>query len=132
MPTLDAPGHPLHEALSQAFASQLERGDVDLVNMPDARVVEIQSDEWTLHLQGWPVTLAFLALDDEPTTLEDRQAALDAALDAEHIAALRHANRLLDNAIAAALDDSGDELSATLARAIVSNGHDDLLDTMGE
>jgi len=132
MPTHDAPGHPLTEALATAFAAQLEQGDVDLVESRQSREIEIQSDEWTLHLEGWPVTLAFIALDDEPVTLQDRQAALDAALDTEHIASLRLANRLLDNAIAAALEDSGDELSATLARAIAGTGHDDLLDTMGE
>jgi hypothetical protein len=132
MPTHDTPEDPLHEVLEQAFTSQLERGDVDLVVLNGAREMEIQSDEWTLHLEGWPVNLAFIALDDEPGSMTERRAALDAALDNEHLASLRLANRLLDNAIVASLEDSGDELSILLARALVEAGNDDLLDTLSE
>lgn len=119
MPTHDAPDHPLALILRTAFASQLESGDVDLVDCRDgASAFEIQADDWTLRMEGWPVASGFVALDDEPASLKERRLALDAAIVDEHLAALRHANALLDNAIVAALEDSGDELSALLAQAI--------------
>ncbi len=119
MPTHDAPDHPLALILRTAFAPQMDSGDVDLVDCRDGLSgFEIQADEWTLRLEGWPVTSGFVALDDEPPSLRDRIQALDAAIVDQHLAALRHANVLLDNAIVAALKDSGDELSALLAQAI--------------
>ena len=123
MPTHDAPDHPLALILRTAFAAQLESGDVDLVDCRDgASGFEIQADEWTLRLEGWPVASGFIALDEEPSSMKERRLALDAAIVDEHLAALRHANALLDNAIVAALEDSGDELSALLAQAVAVNG----------
>lgn len=124
MPTLDAPDHPLSLILKRAFAAQIEVGEVDLVLLDSGQECEIQSDEWTLHLEGWPVTMAFIALDDEPSAVRDRQAALDAALDNQNLASLRHANILLNNAIVAALVDSGDEVSALVATAIAMTNED--------
>ncbi|MEJ7900925.1 MAG: hypothetical protein WKF63_03715 [Thermomicrobiales bacterium] len=123
MPTHDAPDHPLAVILRTAFAAQLEAGEVDLVVLRDhVSVFEIQADEWTLHLEGWPVVSGFIALDEEPPSLKERQAALDAAIDDQHLAGLRDANVLLDNAIVGALEDSGDELSAILAQLIAVRG----------
>jgi len=125
MPTHDAPEHPLAEILRTAFAPQLESGDVDLVVFrDDVSAFEIQADEWTLRLEGWPVATGFIALDDEPPSRKERQLALAAAFDDQHLAGLRDANSLLDNAIVAALEDSGDELSALLAQLIAVSGDD--------
>ncbi len=66
----------------------------------------------------------FIALDDEPPSRKERQVALAAAFDDQHLAGLRDANSLLDNAIVAALEDSGDELSALLAQLIAVSGDD--------
>ena len=118
MPTHDAPEHPLALILKKAFASQLDSGEVDLVMLDGAQDFEMQADEWTLHLEGWPVTMAFIALDDEPASLTERRNALDAALDNQHIVGIRRANALLDGAIVAALEDSGDELSLVLAQVV--------------
>lgn len=119
MPTHDAPEHPLAVILRTTFAAQLESGEVDLVVFRDhVSAFEIQADDWTLRLEGWPVETGFIAVDEEPPSLKERQAALDAALDAQHLAGLRDANGLLDNAIVAALEDSGDELSAILAELL--------------
>lgn len=129
MPTHDAPDHPLAVILRTAFGPQLESGEVDLVvYREDGSACEIQADEWTLRLEGWPVTGGFLALDEEPLSLTERRAALDAAIDDQHLAGLRQANSLLDNAIVAALEDSGDELSALLAQFIAVTGNDLLAD----
>lgn len=125
MPTHDAPDHPLAVILRTAFAAQLESGEVDLLIFRDhVSAFEIQADEWTLRLEGWPVTTGFIALDEEPPSLQERQSALDAAIDDQHLAGLRDANELLDNAIVAALEDSGDELSAILARLIAVKGNE--------
>lgn len=125
MPTHDAPDHPLAVILRTAFSPQLESGEVDLVVFRDhVSAFEIQADEWTLRLEGWPVATGFIALDEEPLSLKERQAALDAAIDDQSLAGLRHANRLLDDAIVAALEDSGDELSSLLAQAIAVNAND--------
>ena len=128
MPSHDVPDHPLGLILEEAFAAQLESGEVDLVALRDSQEFEIQADEWTLHLAGWPVTVAFIALDEEPPTFAERRAALDAALDSQHMAGLRHANLLLNDAIVAALEDSGDELSAVLASVIAISGRQDQSD----
>lgn len=125
MPTHDAPDHPLAVILRTAFAPQLESGEVDLVvYREDGSACEVQADEWTLRLEGWPVTGGFIALDEEPVSLKERHAALDAAIDDQHLASLRQANGLLDNAIVAALEDSGDQLSALLAQLIAVTGND--------
>ncbi len=130
MPTHDAPDHPLTAILRTAFDAQLESGEVDLVvdlNVPE---FDIQADEWTLHLEGWPILTAFVALDDEPTTEREREAALDAALDSQNMAALREVNRNLDDGLRAVLLDSADELSAVLASAIGTHQASDLLDSL--
>ncbi len=131
MPTHDAPQHPLAVILNAAFAPQLDSGDVDLVVFDAGSAFEIQADEWTLRLEGWPVAAGFIALDDEPASLIERQAALDAALDDRHLAGLRHTNVLLDDAIVAVLEDSGDELSAILSRLIAVTGEDLLAEDAG-
>lgn len=129
MPTHDAPDHPLAVILRKAFVSELESGDVDLASFRDGGFAfEIQTDEWTLRLEGWPVSSGFIALDEEPPTLRERQAALDAAIDNQYLAGLRHANLLLDGAIVVALEDSGDELSVLLAE-LLAEGAEDLLET---
>lgn len=118
MPTHEPPDHPLQAVLHQAFETLEDAGDVDVMVNLAALEFDIQADEWTLHLEGWPLTLAFVALDDEPVTLADRETALDAALESQHMAALREVNQALDNALAAALSDSGDGLSTLLAIAL--------------
>lgn len=125
MPTHERPDHPLMEVLRSGFGPLEEIGEVSLVAMPGDGEFEVQSDSWTLHLEGWPVAMAFIALDEEPVSLAERQAALDAALDPRHLSALRRTNDLLDSAIAAALEDSGDELSELLARVLVLGSDED-------
>lgn len=121
MPTHDSPDHPLNVVLHEAFEALQDSGDVDLLADLSVLEFDVQADEWTLHLEGWPLNLAFVALDDEPATLEEQEAALDAALDSQHMAALREVNQSLDNALAAALTDSGDNLSMVLASVLAAS-----------
>lgn len=130
MPTHDAPDHPLATILRDAFAPQLESGEVDLVIESGQSGFEIQADEWTLHLEGWPVSAAFIALDEEPVAVAERKVALDAALDNQHLAALRQANASLHNALSAALENSGDMLSALLADLIAATSDDETEDDL--
>jgi hypothetical protein len=132
MPTHDKPDHPLTGILQSAFASQLESGEVDLAADLSLLEFDVQADEWTLHLEGWPVTTGFVALDDEPATEREREAALDAALENQHMAALREVNRQLDNGLCAVLIESGDELSMVLAGVIGIDQGSDLLDSLDE
>jgi hypothetical protein len=132
MPTHDQPDHPLTTILRAAFDAQLESGEVDLVSDLGLLEFDIQADEWTLHLEGWPISTGFVALDDEPATERERGAALDAALDNQHMAALREVNRHLDNALCAVLIDSADELSMVLAAAIGTQQSSDLLDSLDD
>lgn len=110
--------HPLIEILQVAFADLIERGDVDVVMVPQANELEVQADAWTLHLEGWPVSMAWIALDETPSSHTEQVAALDATLGSPELSALRHADRQLDGALAHALIDSGDDLSQALASVI--------------
>ena len=108
----------------------MDSGEVYLEVDLAVPVFDVQADEWTLHLEGWPITMGFVALDDEPATLHERQTALDAALENQHMAALRAVNRHLDNGLVTVLTDSGDELSLVLASVIGMDQAKDLLDSL--
>lgn len=127
MPTLDPHEHPLTTLLAPVFAALEEEGEVDLVELPAINGFEIQADDWTMHLVGWPIATGFIALDEEPSSQEERKMALDAAVNQRHLAALRQANILLNGAIVDVLDVSGDSLSRMLAAtlAVESDSTDD-------
>lgn len=118
MPTHDRGSHPLVDALQDAFSELCEAGEIDVVTLEVSNEVEVQADAWTLQVTGWPVASAFIALDEEPVSLAERRHALDAAIDTRHLAALRHADAVLDGAIARGLEASGDPLSTLLAGAL--------------
>lgn len=116
---VNTPGErPLVEILQKAFAGLIERGDVDVVVMLEANEAEVQSDDWTLHLENWPVSVAWVALDETPASRAECAAALGAALGSPELAALRDLDRELEGALTEALVDSRDGLSQTLALAI--------------
>jgi hypothetical protein len=132
MPAHEVPRHDLTLLLEETFAALIDKGEVDVVVNRDLSEFEVISDEWTLHLEGWPLTTGFLALDDEPATDTERRAALDAALDTRHLAALRQLDRALDGALAAVLTDSGDALSELLVSVLQDDDSSDLLDSLDD
>ncbi len=132
MPAHEVPRHELTELLEITFASLVEQGEVDVVADLAPSEFEVQADEWTLHLEGWPLAAGFLVLDDEPTSDVERRNALDAALDSSHLAAMRQLNRSTDGAIAAVLVDSGDPISTLLAILLAESDSQDLLDSLDE
>jgi len=123
MTSLDAPEHPLQEILSTSFADLIERGAVELVLLTGEDAIEVQADEWTLHIGGWPIRLAFIALDDEPGTDEERAGALNAALGPQDLASLRDTDAGLDEQLSDALRASRDPLSVALAAILRGDGH---------
>lgn len=122
MASLDALEHPLVEILNGAFAHLIEHGDADVAVMPEADEFEVQGDDWTLHLEGWPLRITWIALDEGPSSQAERLAALDAALGSTELAAFRDADRRLQGALIAALADSGDGLSQSLAVVLGYDG----------
>jgi len=115
MTTPEYPDHPLLTPLAAAFAALIDNGVVDVVREDDDSI-EIQADEWTIHLEGWPIHLAFVALDEDPDSEDEQIRALTAALGPRDLAALREADEQVEGAILDALAASRDPLSQTLSR----------------
>jgi len=107
--------NPLVAALRTAFAAALKSGEVDIADDAATAEVDVFADDWTLHLEGWPLTTAWFVLDDDPVSPAEQRAARAAALSRGGLAALHDADARLDGALTAALAESGDALSVTLA-----------------
>lgn len=126
MTTLDAAQHPLVEVLEMAFAQLIEAGLVDVVAVDDeAREIEVQSDDWTLHCEQWPLAIAWIALDEGPISEREQIAALEAALGPRDVSAMLDADARLGGGLLAALELSGDTLSQRLAASLGARGSDD-------
>ena len=54
------------EAIEAIFAGLIGRGEIDVAPAEEGSGLEIRADQWTLAIEGDPVTVAFLAVDDEP------------------------------------------------------------------
>jgi len=106
---------PLAKRCAARFTPQIDAGEVDVVDLPDEGAVEIQADEWTLHLEGDPIALAFVAIEQEPERADELAGALRAAIAPDDLDSLRALNADLDGALATRLVASGDALSSTLA-----------------
>lgn len=119
MTSPDVPDRPLVQLLRRAFGSLIEAGEVDLVTLPERDETEIQADHWTLHLEGWPIVTAWVAIDQDPVSVAEQLAALRDAFDQRAFAAFRDADGRLDGALLRSMRESGDELSVTLAGLVV-------------
>jgi hypothetical protein len=105
----------LRDALAGAFAPLIERGEVDLVPEEDGSALELQADAWTFHCDGWPLAVAWIALDTEPETDAQRRDALVSTFGHGELEAFRAADDATHAALAQALRASDDPLSLTLA-----------------
>lgn len=121
MTNLDAEDQPLLAALQDVFGELAEEELVDIVELEEEDACEVQADAWTLYLQGWPITTAWIALDDDTTTKEEHREALAAALGPRDVAAIRQLNMTLDGNLVPALSSSGDELSETFADVLAAS-----------
>jgi hypothetical protein len=97
---------------SEVFAALIARGEVDVVASEDAAGIEIQADSWTLAVEG---AVAFLAIDDEPASVEEMTNALEGLIEPDDLAAIRELDRRLEGGLRVALQQSGDLLSMELA-----------------
>jgi hypothetical protein len=118
MPSLHAAEHPLVSALQESFGARVADGAVDIVTLEDDAeqdACELQADDWTLFIEGWPVHQAWIALDSEPDSPEALRTTLEAALDESDIRALTDLDQKLSGDVSRALNESSDEISMALA-----------------
>jgi hypothetical protein len=101
--------------IEDVFADLIGRGEIDVAPAEEGEGIEVQADQWTLAVEGEPVRVAFLAVDDEPGDAVDLRRALEAALEPDDLAALRALDRRWSGALRMALQESGDLLSMQLA-----------------
>jgi hypothetical protein len=121
MPSLDAADHPLVGALQEAFGALVSEGAVDIVPIeedPEQDACEVQADDWTLFVEGWPVHQAWIALDCDPGSPELYRTTLESALGERDLSALSHLDDAVAGDVTRALIDSGDGLSVALAALI--------------
>ena len=121
MPSLDPADHPLVGALQEAFGGLVAENAVDIVTIEeDAEqdACEVQADEWTLFIEGWPVSQAWVALDTDVASPEEFRSTLESVFSEEDLAALVNLDEALAGDVARALTESGDELSVALASMI--------------
>jgi len=114
----DLPPQQLHGRLAESFRSLIEKGTVDLVLDPENDTCELQADAWTLHIAGWPINLAFVALDDDPATDGERIRTLTATLGPQIIRSLKDADDHLEGVLSAVLLASKDALSISLGSLV--------------
>lgn len=122
MPGLDAARDALLAALHEAFGSLVEEQTVDIVPVEgDGDAAEVQADDWTLFVKGWPPSTAWIALDEEVSAPEALRTALESALAKPELVALASLDAALSGELATALNGSGDELSIALAAILAAD-----------
>lgn len=124
MPSLDGVSHPLLAALQEAFGAHVEDDLVDLT--PDEEddgqdAFEVQADDWTLYVEGWPLFKAWIAIDDDTASPEQFRTALEGTLSERDIEALESLNSQLQGELAILLNDSGDGLSMALSSMLAAD-----------
>lgn len=127
MPTLDAADHPLIGALQEAFSGLVAEGAVDIVPIEEDAgqdACEVQADDWTLFIEGWPVHQAWIALDAEPESPESLRTSLEGTLGEDDILALTRLDRALSHDVSRALTESGDDVSIALASMLQADVED--------
>ena len=121
MPSLDPADHPLVGALQDAFGGLVAENAVDIVTIEeDAEqdAYEVQADDWTLFIEGWPVSQAWIAVDTDVVSPEDFRSTLEGTFSEEDLVALSALDEALAGDVVRALTESGDKLSIALASMI--------------
>jgi hypothetical protein len=106
--------------IADALNDVLGADGVDVLPDPSGAFVDIAADGWTLHVEGTPVTVAWLAIDDEPDDPGEIAAARRKAMSTRIDRALADAGKQLNGSLVAALRASRDPLSMDLAVAVSS------------
>ena len=124
MPSLDGTEHPLLTALQEAFGPLVDDESVDIVPVEDDAeqdAYEVQSDTWTLVVEGWPLSTSWIAIDDDVTSPEQIRTSLESTLDERDLRAMQQLDKALAGGLASSLAESSDELSIALATMIAAD-----------
>jgi hypothetical protein len=106
------------DAVAAALREIMDADAFDVIPGDANAFVDIATDSWTLRIEGTPVTVAWLSIDDEPEDAERLHATRRAAMPLEIDQAFAIANQRLDGALVTALSASRDPLTLDLATAI--------------
>lgn len=117
------PPEGLADLIAEIFSGLIARGEIDLEPGEQDDEIEIQADQWTLAITGAPPRVAFLAIDDEPTSAEEMGDALEGVIEPDDLEACRELDRRLDGSLRIALEQSGDMLSIELASLLAEEPH---------
>jgi hypothetical protein len=104
-------------ALDAALRAVLHPEEFD-VTRGAAGDLDVSTDDWTLHVEGWPDGVAWLAIDDEPDDPADFVSARRAVMSEAVERALAAADRAVGGALTRALDASGDAFTLSFADAL--------------
>lgn len=111
-------------SVQTAFAGLAKSQDVDILPAEgdEQNDIAVAGDVWTLYLNGWPgLATAFIAIEEEPAegaSPDVVEAAWREVMSPAVVAAMAVVDLDLDGALTAALDASGDPLSASIATAV--------------
>src|SRR5690349_8446775 len=103
-------------ALTTALGAVLDEDafDVALGVSRESRELDVATDDWTLHFEGWPETIGWLAVDDEPDDKASYDSARRAVMSETVEQALGQADRATGGAITQALQRSNDPFTQAL------------------
>lgn len=100
----------IRAAVEQVFQSLIASEVVQMID--EDGELHIAADDWTLVLEGDPLSGVMIALDDENGS---PKALLRGAISDDALAAMRDLNANLDGKLAAILDNSPDSLAKALS-----------------
>lgn len=105
------------EQIRMALGAVLGQEEFDVV-VEDGRVLDVATDEWTIHIEDWPDGSGWFAIDDEPDDPSEYARARRAVMSEAVERALAEVDRELGGAITRCLDASGDPFSQDFAAAL--------------
>jgi hypothetical protein len=110
----------LATALTTALTTVLDPDefDVALGVDSDSRELDVATDDWTLHLEGWPDTIGWLAVDDEPEDPSHFDTARRTVMPEAVEQALARADVEVGGALSRALAASNDPFTLALVHAL--------------
>jgi hypothetical protein len=107
----------LAAAFSAALRTVLDPDEFDVTPGAPGEL-DVATDDWTLHVEGWPNGVAWLAIDDEPDDPAGYAAARRQVMSEGVERALAEADRAVGGALARALRASGDPFTTQFAIAL--------------
>jgi hypothetical protein len=108
------------ELVADALRESIGADAFDLLPDEAGAFVDIAADEWTLRIEGSPVTIAWISIEDEPDDLDRLAAARRAAMPPDVDNALAVADARLGGALVVALGASRDPLSLDMVASLTA------------